>query len=280
MCALELIDSWPVDHAAAAVVNPDGIVATYGPVDRTFPLASVTKPLSAIACLVAAEEGAIDLSDPVSATGPDVTVRHLLAHASGLAPETRDRAAAPGTRRIYSSAGFDILGEYLAAATGLDFPKYLTQAVCEPLGLSATTLNGSPAHAATSTVTDLARFARDLLAPTLVHPDTLAEATRVQFPGLSGVLPGFGRQEDNAWGLGLEIRNGKSPHWTGSRNSPGTFGHFGRSGTFLWVDPTARLATVVLTDRDFGPWAAEAWPVLSDAILPESLSARAQTPAS
>jgi CubicO group peptidase (beta-lactamase class C family) len=92
-------------------------------------------------------------------------------------------------------------------------------------------------------------------------------ATTVAFPGLDGVLPGFGRQRPNDWGLGFEIRDGKTPHWTGSTNSPATFGHFGRSGTFLWVDPAAGLACACVTDRDFGPWAAEAWPVLSDAVI-------------
>jgi CubicO group peptidase (beta-lactamase class C family) len=94
----------------------------------------------------------------------------------------------------------------------------------------------------------------------------------VQFPGLVGVLPGFGRQEPNDWGLGFELRDAKSPHWTGARNSARTFGHFGRSGTFLWVDPEARLALGVLTDLDFGDWAAEAWPRLSDAVLARGAS--------
>ncbi len=100
---------------------------------------------------------------------------------------------------------------------------------------------------------------------------TLATATTVAFPGLTGILPGFGRQEPNDWGLGFELRDHKTPHWTGTRNSPATFGHFGRTGTFLWVDPDAALALVALTDRDFGPWAAEAWPALSDAVLDSRL---------
>jgi CubicO group peptidase (beta-lactamase class C family) len=81
------------------------------------------------------------------------------------------------------------------------------------------------------------------------------------------VLPGFGRQSPNDWGLGFELRDGKQPHWTGIRNSPRTFGHFGRTGTFLWVDPDGALACVCLTDAGFGPWAQAAWPALSDAVL-------------
>lgn len=268
MHALSRIDTWPVGNAAAAVVGHDGVLATHGPVDRPFPLASVTKPLAALACLVAVEEGAVDLDDP--AGPPGSTVRHLLAHASGLAPDRRERAAEPGTRRIYSNAGFEVLGEHVQAASGMPFADYLHEAVCVPLGLGATVLAGSPAHAATSTVADLAVVAAELLRPRLLHPDTLREATRVQFPGLAGVLPGFGRQVHNDWGLGMEIRDMKSPHWTGAHNSPATFGHFGRSGTFLWVDPRAGLACVVLTDEEFGAWAARAWPPFCDAVLAEA----------
>ena len=53
----------------------------------------------------------------------------------------------------------------------------------------------------------------------------------------------------------------------GGHNTPETFGHFGGAGTFLWVDPVANVALVVLTDREFGPWALEVWPVLSDEVL-------------
>jgi CubicO group peptidase (beta-lactamase class C family) len=108
---------------------------------------------------------------------------------------------------------------------------------------------------------------RELLSPTLISAETLATATAVTFPNLAGVLPGFGRQDPNDWGLGFELRDHKAPHWTGTTNSPQTFGHFGRSGSFLWVDPVAGLSCGSLSDRDFGPWAAEAWPALSDAMI-------------
>jgi CubicO group peptidase (beta-lactamase class C family) len=120
-----------------------------------------------------------------------------------------------------------------------------------------------------STVADLAAFAGDLLRPSTVSAQMHSEATDVQFPGLSGVLPGFGTQRPNDWGLGFEIRNGKSPHWTGSTNSGATYGHFGQSGTFLWVDPDADLALVALADRNFGDWAYSRWPELSDEVLRE-----------
>jgi CubicO group peptidase (beta-lactamase class C family) len=256
-----------VGRAAAAVVGPGGVLGVRGPVGEAFPLASVTKPLAALATLVAVEEGAVGLDEPAGPEGS--TVRHLLAHASGLAPEEPTRVARPGTRRIYSNAGFDVLGAHVERATGMAFADYLRRAVCEPLGLDSTALVGSPAHAATSTVEDLTRVLSELLDPKVLHPDTVREAATVQFPGLAGVLPGFGRQQHNDWGLGFEIRDSKSPHWTGERNSPGTYGHFGRSGTAIWVDPVARVGCVALTDRDFGEWAARAWPELADAVLDE-----------
>jgi CubicO group peptidase (beta-lactamase class C family) len=193
-------------------------------------------------------------------------VRHLLAHAAGLGPDGAILAT-PGARRIYSNAGYDVLGDVVAAAAGLPFATYLDEAVLAPLGLAATTLPGSPASSAVGPVADLLRLGHELLAPSVVSPATWAEATAVAFPGLVGVLPGFGRQDPNDWGLGPELRGHKSPHWTGSRNSPRTFGHFGQAGGFLWVDPEAGLALGCLTDRPFGPWAVEAWPALSDAVL-------------
>lgn len=266
MSALGAIAGWPVGTAAAAVVGPDGVLETYGDQARPYPLASVTKPLVGLAALIAVEEGALGLDDP--AGPPGSTVRHLLAHASGLAMSTADVLARPGTRRIYSNTGFEVLGRALESATGIAVADYLRQALCEPLGLRATELSGSPAYGCTSTVGDLATVATRLLEPAgMLHASTVSQAASVQFPGLSGVVPGFGRQPANDWGLGFEVRDGKSPHWTGGRNSPATFGHFGRAGTFLWVDPAARLGLVVLTDTEFEQWAKDAWPPLADTVL-------------
>lgn len=264
--ALSRIDAWPVDNAAAAVVSADGtVLTTRGDVSRRYRLASVTKLLSAYAVLIAVEEGVFELEDSAGPAGS--TVRHLLAHASGLDfSEDRVRAE-PGTRRIYSNRGFDVLAETLAARSGIAFADYLAEAVFTPLGMSDSTLAGSAGAGAVSTIADLTRFAAELQQPRLLAPQTLALATQVAFPDLAGLLPGYGSQRPNDWGLGFELRDGKSPHWTSAHNSPATFGHFGQSGTFLWVDPVAGLACVGLADRDFGPWAVDAWPPLSDAVL-------------
>jgi CubicO group peptidase (beta-lactamase class C family) len=267
--ALRQVESWEVATAAVAVVEPDGVRARVGPRGRALPWASLTKLATALEALVAAEEGAVDLDAP--AGPPGSTIRHLLAHASGLPPDGRAPIAKPGERRIYSNAGFEVLAESVAEAAEMPFAEYLRLALLEPLVLGAT-LRGSPATGIEGSLDDLAALGRELLEPSLVAPETLREATAVAFPGLVGVLPGFGRMEPNDWGLGFELRDAKEPHWTGLRNSPATFGHFGRSGTFLWIDPEARLALACLTDRDFGDWAKDAWPRLSDAVLAEAQS--------
>jgi CubicO group peptidase (beta-lactamase class C family) len=263
--ALELVAGWPVGTVAVAVVDRDGIVDRTGP-DTVLPWASVTKPATALAVLAAVDRGWISLDDAAGPRGS--TVRHLLAHASGLAFDQDSVISPPGRRRIYSNVGFERLAEVVEENTGTAFDAWLEASVLTPLGMAGARLVGSPAAGVEGTVADLAALGRELLAPTLV-PDLMPEATAPVFPGLAGILPGFGRQDPNDWGLGFEIRDGKQPHWTGRGNSPGTFGHFGQSGTFLWVDPSAGLACACLTDRPFGDWTRQRWPDLSDAVLTE-----------
>ena len=268
MEALRQIDGWEAPTAAAGVVTATGHVATHGPASARLRLASVTKPMFAYAVLIAVEEGTVSL-DELSGP-PGSTVRHLLAHASGLSFDGEDPIAKPGTRRIYSNTGFDRLAAHIEASTAMSAADYLRLAVFEPLGMATATLEGSPAAFGYATLDDVIRFAAELLRPTLLSPATLHDAVTVQFPGLAGVLPGVGRFAPLDWGLGFELRDAKSPHWTGAGNSPLTFGHFGGSGTFLWVDPVAGIACTALTDREFGPWALDAWPTLSDAVLAET----------
>jgi CubicO group peptidase (beta-lactamase class C family) len=265
--ALREIEDWGAEHAAAAVLRPAEVVTRHGDEGHVFRWASVTKLATALAVLVAAEEGTVDLDEPEGPPGS--TVRHLLAHASGLPFAGDAPIARPGERRIYSNTGFEVVAEHLAERAEMPFDAYLSAAVLLPLGMGAE-LRGSPAADLFGTLEDLIALAQELLEPTLVAPETLSEATTIAFPGLSGVLPDFGRFDPNDWGLGFELRDAKEPHWTGSRNSPRTFGHFGGSGTFLWIDPEPRLALGCLTDREFGEWAKEAWPRLSDAVLDES----------
>lgn len=262
-----LIAAWPARNVTLAVFDEDGPVASLGDLERPYRLASVTKPLVATAILVAVEEGALDLD---AAAGPEgSTVRHLLAHASGLSPDDPTNALAPpATRRIYSNAGFAVLASTLERATGIGLADYLAEGVCLPLGMVATELRGHAGHGAWSTAADLVAWGREFLCPgRLLDPSTVTEAITPQWPHLDGVLPGYGTQRPNPWGLGVELRGTKSPHWTGTANSPATFGHFGQSGTFVWVDPVVGLGVVGLGDVDFGPWAVDCWTVLNDAIV-------------
>ena len=265
MQALRQLDVWPVAYAAAGVVGPDGAVATRGDTTRAVRLASVSKPVAALALLVGAEEGVVDLDEP--AGPPGSTVRHLLAHASGLPFEGAAPIAPPGRRRIYSNEAFRALADHLVARAEMPFSDYVQAAVCTPLGIDLDP-HGDPGSGMHASLDDVLAIGRELLRPTLVALETLDEMTSVQFAGLSGVLPDLGRFDPLDWGLGVQL-NTPTPAWRGSRVSRRAFGHFGGSGTFLWVDPDARVVCGALTDREFAEWAKEAWPRLSDAVLEE-----------
>ena len=273
--------SFPV-AVVASELDVDGRTRTLieaGEADEIFPFASVTKPIVAWSALVAVERGLLDLEAPAGAGTargsagagapvlPGATVRHLLAHASGIAFDSDAVLAAPGTRRIYSNRGIELLGERLEEATATPLETWVETTVLEPLGMSSVLVPGSPAHSGEGSARDLAVFARELAAPRLVGADLAAEATSVAFPGLDGVLPGYGRQAPNDFGLGVEVRGRKHPHWTGTANSPATFGHFGQSGSFIWVDPVARRQAVFLGAQPFRRAHVTQWPELSDQIL-------------
>lgn len=263
---LDPVENWPVDNAAAAVIAAGEVVATLGETQRSFELASVTKLLSAYGFLMAVEEGVFELDD---ACGPEgSTVRHLLAHASGVGFASRKPERAVEQRRLYSSAGFEILADEVYRRSGIEFADYLEEGVFAPLGMADTVLHGSAGHGASSTIQDLCAFAQELAEPQLLAPQTLEEAMSPQFPDLVGVVPGYGFHRPCFWGLGFEIFGGKSPHWLGPGMPEETVGHFGMSGTYLWAVPAvgrfagitgAGRAMVALTDRRFQDWVKPLW---------------------
>ena len=272
------IAAWPVGEVAAGwfpLGLGHGASGRPGPVSRagsevtTFAWASVTKLVTALAVLVAVEEGTTALDEP--AGPPGSTVRHLLAHASGLGPEPGPPVCAPGKRRVYSNAGFVALGDHVAERSGIPVGHYIREAVLEPLGMHGVRMDDPPAGLAAAGLSgnldDLVRLAHEWARPTVISTATWDEAIRVQWPELGGIVPGFGRFDPCPWGLGPEIRGGKHPHWTGVTNAPTTFGHFGSSGSFLWVDRATGLAAVGLADRPFGPWAGRAWPELAGMLV-------------
>ena len=272
--AIELVHRWPVDAVAAASVIDDDVTIV-GLRQQRFSLASLTKLTTAMAVLIAVEEGTLALEDDIALLLdlPDLAplrIAELLSHSSGLAPDTPAHRLAPeGQRRIYSNAGYELAAMAVAHRSGIPFDTYLHDAVFAPLAMQSTALVGSPASGVMSTIDDLVRLLRELRLPRLVSSATHDRMVTPHRSGLGGILPGFGRQADNSWGLGPEIRDHKSPHWTGTLNSPETYGHFGRSGTCLWWDPVRRRGAIALTTREFGDWAAVEWPRLSDAVLSE-----------
>lgn len=259
-----MVATWPVGRSAYAVVTSAGPVEQSGDTG-TFELASITKVFAGLAAMIAVEEESIDLDEHAGPEGS--TVRHLLAHASGLDFDSDRIVAGVGVRRVYSNTGIELFADHLERRTGLSYRAYVEAGILEPLGMMNTELTGSPAHGMRSTVGDLVRLAFEFLAPTLVSPDSLRVARTPVFPDLAGALPGIGRFDPNPFGLAVEVKGAKRPHWSGSLTSSETFGHFGGTGTFLWIDPVIEVAAIGLTDRTFGPWAMEVWPRFGDAVV-------------
>jgi CubicO group peptidase (beta-lactamase class C family) len=263
--AFELVDTWPVDHVSVAIIDRDGEIHVHGDETREFRLASVTKVITAWATLVACEEGTVSLDDDVAREG--CTLRHLLAHAGGFPFEGETPVGGVGAKRIYSNTGYELAAAHVAARSEIDFWSYVAGAVFEPLGIVAGEQAGSAAKDARLDIVGLSLFLAEMRRPRLVARETFVEAVTPQFADLEGVVPGVGRFDPCPWGLGPEIRGGKSPHWTSPHNSGATYGHFGGSGTFVWVDPLADVACAVLTDREFDDWALHHWPQFSSAVL-------------
>ncbi len=266
---LTQIQDWPVDHAAAVVLDGDRQV-TSGDVDRTFALASVSKLVTAYATLMAIEEGAFELDDAVPAdlvpefdTPP--TVRELLAHASGIAFQKREPQRAARERRIYSSAGYEVLADLIEREADMGFAEYIDMGICQPLGIQIV-VEGSAGHGFSASTAAMATLAGEFLRPQLLAPQTVAEALSVQYADLAGIVPGYGRFNPCPWGLGFEIHGEKKPHWVAPSMPGDVAGHFGQAGTFLWVHPETQRAAVVLTDKPFGSWAKPLWQEFNDEL--------------
>ncbi|MDU0967488.1 MAG: serine hydrolase domain-containing protein [Actinomycetaceae bacterium] len=245
---------------ALAVVTPQ-LTWAGGDLATVYPWMSVTKLVTSRIVLRAVEDGLIDLDDPLGPQGS--TVEMVLAHASGLGPEG-DVQAAPGTRRIYSNAGYELLGQLVEQVRGQQFSQ-LVAGYMEQLGPDAH-FEGSPAWGMSSRLLALATLASEMLEPRLIDPALWRLATRPAWPGLPGIVPGYGSFDDDQWGLGPEIRAHKHPHWTAPDAAPGVYGHFGQSGSFLWVDAEAQVGACFLSSRRFGLAHQRLWPDLNAEI--------------
>jgi CubicO group peptidase (beta-lactamase class C family) len=326
--ALAAIDEWVasglVPAVAALVVDCRGVVAEryagvrergddepVGP--RTlFALASLTKPLVGAACMVALEEGLLDLDAEVR---DGFTLRHLLSHCAGL-PEAGLRwqeapGYLPGTQRWYSNAGYVQAAKLLEGASAMSCAAYLAEAVFQPLGMDASLglaegeapraarvwqpgrygegelfnserfrSDAPPQAGAFATARAYGAFLSCLLARgqaggrALLAPETVDETLAPQFGPLPGGVGGVGEWPDLCWGLGFDVRGHRQPHWAGASLGERTASHFGASGTLAWLDPERELGLVALANRGtYSGWWREPWAALGAAVTAAAAAA-------
>lgn len=262
-----VLGEWGFD-CGVVIVDKNGVVHAEGATNQDFPFASVTKLLAVYSALIAVDRHMFDLDAPAGPRAPKgATIRHLMSHASGLPFDAGYASQRPERHRVYSNVGIEIMGERFEEEVGVDIQTWADEQVLTPLGIVDVEFDGSPAWGAHGSARCLAELAREFLNPTLLSPELFAEATSNQFAGLDGVVPSYGRHEDNSWGLGFELHGHKKPHWLSELNSPETFGHFGRSGSFLWVDPEIEIATVFLGAEPFNEEHLTKWTDLNGRIV-------------
>ncbi|GHF94790.1 MULTISPECIES: serine hydrolase domain-containing protein [Amycolatopsis] len=243
-----------------------------------FPLGSLTKPFTAALTLILAEEGDLDLDEPLTGLGGAVTLRRLLSHTAGLESEvddpetgTRARWAAryclrvrpqfpPGTVFSYSNVGYVLAGWLAEEATGMDWAEALEAILLRPLGIpvTAATVSG---HAVGERIVPI----DEQFLPALEAPDgglTSSAAGLVRFCAadvvatmcadqLGPVEAGpFGMAD--GWGLG----------WARYRAEDGAdwFGHDGTGdgiSCHLRFDPATGAAVALTANAGTGPalWA-------------------------
>ena len=143
-----------------------------------FRLASITKAFTAMSVLLAAERGLLSLDDDVSKYIPEwsnrehrVTIRHLIAHTSGirdayllqgwspnsgtstdalvrLMARQRDLNSVPGAEYNYNNGGYVLLGKILERASGQTLGAFADANIFKPLGMTGAWFNGDPVRTA------------------------------------------------------------------------------------------------------------------------------------
>jgi CubicO group peptidase (beta-lactamase class C family) len=270
-----------------------------------FDLASLTKVIATtIAVMREVELNRIGLTDPMANYIPElalsadkmgITVEHVLAHMSGLPSHTnrygakdkgdliqcickQELVCPPGTRRIYTDAGYILLGEAILRSTGIDLDVYCKANFYEPLEMFSTTYNPSPTtvrkvmpteyvesrgglvqgnvhdenawtiggvagHAGLfSTAEDLGKFCNMILAQgtALSGARILCESTIREMATIRI------SDSDRSSGLGWMIN---APSFMGRLADDHTVGHTGFTGTSVVISAPRRLAAVLLTNR-------------------------------
>lgn len=292
--------------------------------DAIFLIASITKPVIAMAIMKLVEQGQLLLSDQVWQIIPEfgktknysVTIRHLLTHTSGL-PDMLDNNIElrrnhtpfegfiseickakllydPGKSTRYQSMGYALLGEIIQRITGKSYSEYLREEFFLPLGMKDTELGapdswyegdqpkinrlawtnppkefvdsddwgwnsrywlqlGAPWGGLLTTPVDLARYCQMMLQKgtldgvRVLGEATVETATRNHLPYLK--ITSKEKSRLFPWGLGWRMS------WPGlSRNmgdllSPAAYGHWGATGTVLWIEPEKDCFALVLTTQ-------------------------------
>jgi CubicO group peptidase (beta-lactamase class C family) len=295
-----------LDETYAGLATPEG--APIGP-QTLFALASLTKPLVAAACMCAVEEELLELDEEVR-DGFTLRhlLSHcsgLPADAGDLDVRPVDR---PGTYRRYSNAGYALAARLVESAAEMPFREYLRRSVLDPLGMDASLGLGHadaervavvrqpglwklgqqffnseafraaalPESGGFATVRGYARYLTCLLAEgratggALLAPETVDEMLATQFGELPGGVEAVATWDACPWGLGLDVRGRRKPHWTGDALTATANTHFGSSGTLAWIDRERGVGLVVLASRgSYSGWWANpgGWADLSAAVL-------------
>jgi len=340
--AVNLATGWIADGKAPAITFVTGSPLKSSPIvslgsQRTrqfqplpetpiYLVASITKPVVAMAALRLIEQGRLALGDRVTDYLPEfgtngkygVEVRHLLTHTSGLPdmlPNNLELRAAnaplaeflkgvcqgplafpPGRGVQYQSMGFLVLAEIIARIAGRSCSDFVREAVFNPLGMTDTALGATDAwldtHAARivevrleaeqlggdhwnwnskywrqlgapwggmlTTADDLAKFARCLLregrtetGQMLWSPAAVAAATTNQLHSMRDVPED--ERRCRPWGLGWRLNWPAHSANFGDLLGPATYGHWGATGTVMWIDPERGVYAVILTSQPQEP---------------------------
>lgn len=274
----------------------DGALALDDPLGRHLPDAAAARPGVTLRTILAHTAGLPNDLAPGAAPYASGLDWPILARAClATAPEI-----APGTEVRYSNVGPGLLAVVVERLTGRPFAVALADLVLAPLGIDGhlgvepprapAAIGGRLGdHAGTALEPFNSPFWRSLAFPwgglvttaagalALVEafagrpagflpPALCAEAVRDQTGGLAGGLIAPHRWPRCPWGLGVELRGDKRPHWTPRTAAPDSFGHVGASGALAWFDPRADTAWAILGARTFEKW-WQTWPSIGAAAL-------------
>lgn len=263
--------------------------------ETVYRIASLCKPITATAVLQLAEKGHLDLDAPIQKYVPafpakpwPVTARQLLAHLGGVRHLGEDEWGStrhytslesgleafkddplvhePGTKPLYSTYGYCLLGCAVEAAAGQPFLDYLRQAIFEPAGMErirdddvlaiipnrapgyargstgelrnsilADTSNKVPGGGLCATAADLARFAAALESGVLLQKETLEGMFARQ-------RTRDGRVTEYALGWRATQRNGRREVWQ--------HGGQPRVSALLYLQPERGVAVAVLCNLE------------------------------